>query len=310
MYDSQVVIRLGLVPSRWCRAISVLIEKDSGNPNINRLRIIHLFEADYTLFLKIIWASRLVRRGEDANQFGEAPQGSRPNRAANDAVLLKRLTYNLSCILRSNLGTFDNDAKSCCDRIINSIAMLAAKRLGMPDSAIATHAGILRALKYSVKTMFGISDGYYQSHADKVLFGTGQGSGASPAAWLTVSIVLLASLTKLVKRGMRFTTPDHTLTVERHSDAFVDDAQNGLNDAHMETPWTLDELTRKLEAMSQTWEKLLFCSGGALELSKCFYYIIYWKWVDGFPQMLQNSEMQHVPGITLTSGFSKLRLPI
>ena len=49
--------------------------------------------------------------------------------------------------------------------------MLAAKRLGMPDSAIATHAGILLALKYSVKTMFGISDGYYQSHADKVLFG-------------------------------------------------------------------------------------------------------------------------------------------
>jgi len=99
--------------------------------------------------------------------------------------------------------------------------MLAAKRLGMPDSAIATHAGVLWALKYFiathagvlwalkyfVKTRFGISDGYYQSHEDKVLFGTGQGSGASPAAWLTVSIVLLASLRKLVERGMQFTTP-------------------------------------------------------------------------------------------------------
>jgi hypothetical protein len=73
----NVVTRLGLVPSRWCRAISVMIEKDAGNPNINRLRIIHLFEADYTLFLKIIWASRLVRRGKEANQFGEAQQGSR-----------------------------------------------------------------------------------------------------------------------------------------------------------------------------------------------------------------------------------------
>ena len=152
----NVVTRLGLIPSRWCRAISVMIEKDAGNPNINRLRIIHLFEADYTLFLKIIWASRLVKRGEEANQFGEAQQGSRQNRAANDAVLLKRLTYDLSCILRSNLRTFDNDAKSCYDRIIkNSIAMLAAKRLGMPDTVIDTHAGILWALQYSVKTMFG-----------------------------------------------------------------------------------------------------------------------------------------------------------
>jgi hypothetical protein len=92
----------------------------------------------------------------------------------------------------------------------------------------------------------------------------------------------------------------------------MDDAQNGLNDAHLETPWTLGKLTRKLEAMSQTWGKLLFCSGGAaLELSKCFYYIIYWKWVSGLPQMLQNSEMKHVPGITLLIyGFSKLCLPI
>ena len=145
----NVVTRLGLIPSCWCLAISVMIEKDAGNPNINRLRIIHLFEADYTLFLKIIWASCLVKRGEEANQFGEAQQGSRQNRAANDAVLLKRLTYDLSRILRSNLGTFDNDAKSCYDRIINSIAMLAAKRLGMPDTVIATHAGILWALQYS-----------------------------------------------------------------------------------------------------------------------------------------------------------------
>jgi hypothetical protein len=116
----------------------------------------------------------LLKRGKEANQFGEAQQGSRQNRAANNAVLLKRLTYDLS---RSNLGTFDNDAKSCYNRIINSIAMLAAKRLGMPDTVIATHAGILWALQYSVKTMFGISEGFYKSHENKMLFGTGQGSG-------------------------------------------------------------------------------------------------------------------------------------
>ena len=306
----NVVIRLGLVPSRWCSAISVLIEKDSGNPNINRLRVIHLFEADYNLFLKLIWASRLVKRGEETRQFGEAQQGSRPNRAANDAVLLKRLTYDLSRILRTNLGTFDNDAKSCYDRIVNSVAMLAAKRLGMPDPALTTHAGILWAMKYSIKTMLGISEGYYQSIDNKVLFGTGQGSGASPAAWLTISIVLLASLRILIERGMLFMTPDGSTSVERYSDAFVDDAQNCLNDAHFKTPWTTTELTRKLEHMSQTWEKLLFSSGGALELSKCFYYIIYWKWVEGLPQMMTNSEMDHIPGITLTSGFSTRRLPI
>jgi hypothetical protein len=188
--------------------------------------------------------------------------------------------------------------------------MLAAKRLGMPDPALATHAGILWAMKYSIKTIFGISEGYYHSINKKVLFGPGQGSGASLAAWLTISIVLLASLHILIERGMLFMTPDGSTSVERYSDAFVDDAQNGLNNAHCKTPLSTTALTRKLEHMSQTWEKLLFSSGGALELSKCFYYIVYWKWVEGLPQIMTNSEMDHIPGITLTSGFSTLRLPI
>jgi hypothetical protein len=190
----NVVTRAGLAPKRWTKAISVLLEKDCGQPNINRLRIIHLFEADYNLFLKIMWAQRLVARGEEYHLLGESQQGSRQGRTANDAVLLKKLTYDLSRILRSNLGTFDNDAKSCYDRIVNGIAMLAARRLGMPESVVAAHAATLRLMQYCIKTMYGLSDSYIQSQGDSILFGTGQGSGASPAIWLTISVVLLSSL--------------------------------------------------------------------------------------------------------------------
>jgi hypothetical protein len=41
--------------------------------------------------------------------------------------------------------------------------MLSAQRLEMPQNAITTHAGVLSAMKYSIKTTFGISDGYYTS---------------------------------------------------------------------------------------------------------------------------------------------------
>ena len=81
----NVVIRCGLVPRQWCTAIGVLLEKDPGRPSINRLRVIHLFEADYNLFLKIFWARRLVHRGEGHQQFGEDQRGSQPGRMANDA---------------------------------------------------------------------------------------------------------------------------------------------------------------------------------------------------------------------------------
>ncbi len=107
------------------------------------------------------------------------------------AVLLKTLTYKLSCILQTNLGTFDNNAKSCYDQIVNGLAMVAARRLGMPDLVIAVQAGVLAAMKYLVKTTFGVSSNYIQSSEAGILFGTGQGSRASLAVWLTLSVILL-----------------------------------------------------------------------------------------------------------------------
>ena len=57
----SIAIERGISIPRWQQAVNVMIEKDSGDPKINRLRIIHLFEADYNLFLKLQWGSRLVR---------------------------------------------------------------------------------------------------------------------------------------------------------------------------------------------------------------------------------------------------------
>jgi hypothetical protein len=306
----NIVVRCGLVPKRWCKAISVMLEKDPGRPSINRLRIIHLFEADYNLFLKIFWARRLVQRGEKYQQFGESQQGSRSGRRANDAVLLKRLTYDLTRQQRSNLGTFDNDAKSCYDRIVNGLAMIAAQRLGMPPSAIATHAGTLHKMQYAIKSAFGVSEGYVQSSPGAFLFGTGQGSGASPAVWLTISTVLLATLSDLVPRGMRYSSPNKKCTVERHSDAFVDDTQNGLTDAHLAKVWSLKTLIVQLKQMAQTWERILHCSGGALELSKCSYYILFWKWERGLPRLTPLAEFPPESTIALTSGESSTETAI
>jgi hypothetical protein len=110
---------------------------------------------------------------------------------------------------------------------------------------------------------------------------------------------------------MYFQSPSALLQVEKFLDAFVDDAQNGLNDAYLSSPWSIQQLTEKLAAMSQTWEKLLFSSGGALELSKCFYYLIYWEWRDGIPNMVRKVDMPttNLP-ICLTSGTDSEKVRI
>ena len=62
-------VRYRFSPNRWQNATSVMLEKDKGDPKIHRLRIIHLFEADYNLFLKLIWGCRMIGRAEKSGSL-------------------------------------------------------------------------------------------------------------------------------------------------------------------------------------------------------------------------------------------------
>ena len=60
----NIAIKNGIALDRWCKYVTVMIEKDIGVPKIHRIRVIHLYEGDYNLFLKLQWGSRLVKHGE------------------------------------------------------------------------------------------------------------------------------------------------------------------------------------------------------------------------------------------------------
>jgi hypothetical protein len=73
-----------------------MIEKDPENPRIKRLRVIHLFEAEYNLSLKLLWGKRMVYQGKDNDCFGKQQHGSRPLHQGINPVHLKTLIYNLT----------------------------------------------------------------------------------------------------------------------------------------------------------------------------------------------------------------------
>jgi hypothetical protein len=78
-------------------------------------------------------------------------------------------------------------------------------------------------MQYTVKTNFGVSNDTYTGTQDEPLFGTGQGSGASPAAWLSLVVIVMNTMDKMIKERVTFGSPVHQ---EKHSqliDAFVDD---------------------------------------------------------------------------------------
>ena len=81
---------------------------------------------------------------------------------------------------------------------------------------------------------------------------------------------------RLVPEQMEFKSPDTELLQQtRLIDAFADDTSLGYADAGF---LTLEALIATLNNIAQTWEKLLFYSGGALNLSKCSWYVLFWDW--------------------------------
>jgi len=250
--------------------------------------------------MKLLWGCRMVYQGETNGCFGHQQYGSRPRHQAIDAVHRKTMTYDLSRILRTNLGLLDNDASGCFDRIVVSLGMIASRRLRMKKKACRMHARALAGMKYFIKTAHGISEAFYKAVRDLILFGTGQGSGASPAVWLALVVCLLSALSAIAPWSMIFADPWEDLFDERNADSYVDDTTVGVNDAMEDEPRSIPEIVAALQDVSQKWEQLLYSSGGALELQKCFWYLVHWEWVGGRPYM-KPSISSHAT-LALTSG--------
>ena len=290
-------ILYGFAPERWCLSVTPLIEKEAGKPFLTRLRVIHLFEADYNLFLKIHY-SRIVKNATKANALNDQAHGSRPKRQTMDALFLSRLAKDLIRQLKINGASMDNDATGCYDRIIVSLGLLAARRLGLPEDSARTQAEVLQHLRYAVKTVYGISEENYQGTILAPLFGTGQGSAASPAVWLALSVVLLNAFDKLADDGFSFRDPWHEFLAKWKVFAFVDDTSLGFVDpTHLQN---VEQLTARIERSAQLWEKLLFISGGTLNLAKCFWSLQFWEWPKGRPVL--RPPTRHDPDMLLYSG--------
>jgi hypothetical protein len=157
----------------------------------------------------------------------------------------------------------------------------------MPANAIRSHAETLQYMRYSVKTHYGVTKDSYTGTPFEPLFGTGQGSGASPAAWLSLVVVIMNTIDKVISHRMQFTSIDGTTTHSRLMDAYVDDTAIGITSADDNVD--IDTLIGNLEKAAQTWEQLLFYSGGALNLSKCSWSILYWEWLNGEPKLKEPS---------------------
>jgi hypothetical protein len=90
---TDAALQTGFVFERWRKRVNAMIKKIPGSPRLDKLRVIHLLEADLNLALGIIWSRRLMTQSEKVGAFGDEQWGSRKGRSANTVVLLKHFTY-------------------------------------------------------------------------------------------------------------------------------------------------------------------------------------------------------------------------
>jgi hypothetical protein len=275
---------------------------------LDNLRVIHLFEADFNLMIGILFGRRAMYHQVNKNLLNPAQLG-RPGGECADATIAKVLHNLTSQLSQTPMGQFESDATACFDREIMKFVLTCYHSAGAPLRPLKMWEQVLHNIEHKVKTAYGISHECYSFAPTSLIHGPGQGSKGGTSSCPTLTSILIDGMPRLCN-GLQFTDPAQQLQYEATVNIFVDVASNGTNrflDWLHEPPSAADvvEMTRH---DSQTWERFLWTSGGLLNLTKCAYYILAWNFdPEGTPV---NVPKQAIPSLSLTSGDSPKLLPV
>jgi hypothetical protein len=266
-------IQTGYVLERWKTIVNAMIFKDPGNYKIHRLRVIHIYEADFNLLLAIKWR-QLLHYANQHQLINPGQYGGRPGCEAQSLVFLEELKYDISYTTRRTLFNFDNDATSCYDRIIVSLASLINRKYGLHRKVVMVHASTLQQARFHIRNQTGFSTNSYSHCIEFPIYGSGQGSGNSPSIWLFISSTLF-DIHQEVSHGATFVSPDGRERVRITMVGFVDDSTGTCNDFRPQQQEPVETISHWMEQDAQAWNDLLWCSGGKLELPKCSFHALH-----------------------------------
>jgi hypothetical protein len=151
----------GYCPKRWSEAIDVMIPKKADSKQVKKLRIIVLFHSLFNMLNK-----KVARQAtQSAIQLEAIPSKAyaKPGFRSNNCGLNKVLTYDILRQRKNPAALCSNDAKSCYDRIVHSIANICLQRVGVQPNTCQVMLGTLQQMKHYVKTAYDTSERSYGS---------------------------------------------------------------------------------------------------------------------------------------------------
>lgn len=256
----------------WKTSLNNMIEKKNKGNLVSDLRTINLMEADFN-FNNHVMGKQVNRCAEANAQIPKEQYGSRKRHQARHQATNKKLLYDLNQFQRKPMILCSNDAKSCYDWIVHSIAALAMQRLGLPPQPMKCMITTLQNMNHYIRTAFGDSDQTLQGSQQAVPFqGILQGNGAGPTLWLAVSTPLFAMM-KTAKHGIKYRT-----SISKEFDsiigfAFIDDTdivEGDFQMGHLDIDTVFDNMQEAIDR----WEGGMKTTGGAIRPDKSFVYPI------------------------------------
>jgi hypothetical protein len=93
----------GFILEQWTKVINVMLYKKPGIYLMNKLCIIHLFEADYNFIIGTIFGRRALYSGVDNNTLHPS-QWAQPGRQCSDIVVMRELTIAVAKMTKTPLA--------------------------------------------------------------------------------------------------------------------------------------------------------------------------------------------------------------
>jgi Reverse transcriptase (RNA-dependent DNA polymerase) len=283
---ASIPLLTGTSPVHWQQGMNAWLLKKPGEFRISKMRTILLYDAAFNQNNK--WtgrasmqhAERLQNNATTPLRQAMAPEqfGSRKHHQSIDQCLNKRLTFDLSRQLHMPMELCANDAKSCYDRIVHSVASLCMQRIGCPAPAVHTMFETLQNLRHHVRTRYGDSlASYNASDADIPIQGLGQGNGAGPTIWALISTPVL-NLLRTHGFGIKITSCISGDYLHFVGYCFVDDTDL------VEFPGEVTLASNVASSIQQAvdaWEAGIRATGGAIVPEKSHWYLIAYRWEGG-----------------------------